>query len=107
MGFGAGTLLSAVAYELVPKASFEHGVGLALGDAVSLAFVTAVFVSNIPQGIAGTIALREAGYTDRHVFWMWTALTVTCGVTAAVGFLVADAVPHQGLSPRRSPAARC
>src|SRR5262249_26985718 len=126
MGFGAGTLLSAVAYELVPEASFQHGlgggigllagalscsvgerlvdeaggaqrqdldepppsgsgaamfigalldgvpeafilgVGLALGDAVSLAFVTAVFVSNVPQGIAGTVALREAGYTDQR-----------------------------------------
>jgi ZIP family zinc transporter len=157
MGFGAGTLLSAVAYELVPEASFRHGVGvgggflagalayyvgdrlvdqaggaqrqdldgkppagsgaamflgalldgvpeafilgigLALGNAISLAFVTAVFVSNIPQGIAGTAALREAGYTDRRIFRMWTALTVACGVTAAAGFLLGDAVAHQGL----------
>jgi ZIP family zinc transporter len=28
MGFGAGTLLSAIAYELVPEASFQHGVGV-------------------------------------------------------------------------------
>jgi ZIP family zinc transporter len=157
MGFGAGTLLSAVAYELVPEASFEHGVGvgigflvgalayyvgdrlidraggadrqdldpdppsgsgaamflgalldgipeafilgigLALGDAVSLAFVTAVFVSNVPQGIAGTIALREAGYADRRIFRMWAALTVACGVTAALGFVLGDALRHQGL----------
>ena len=156
-GFGAGTLLSAVAYQLVPEASFEDGlgvgvgffagalayyvgdrlvdqaggaarsdidgtppsgsgaamflgalldgvpeafilgVGLALGDAISIAFVTAVFVSNIPQGIAGTAALKQAGYSDRHVFRMWTALTVACGVTAALGFAVSDAIPHQGL----------
>jgi len=34
MGFGAGTLISAVGFELVPEASFEDvwlGVGLALG----------------------------------------------------------------------------
>jgi ZIP family zinc transporter len=157
MGFGAGTLLSAVAYELVPEASFEHGigvgigffagalayyvgdrlvdeaggaqrqdldgapphgsgaamfigalldgvpeafilgVGLALGDAVSLAFVTAVFVSNVPQGIAGTVALREAGYSDQRIFRMWTALTIACGVVAALGFALADALGHQGL----------
>ena len=34
MGFGAGTLISAVGFELVPEASFEDvglGVGIALG----------------------------------------------------------------------------
>jgi len=31
MGFGAGTLLSAVAHELVPEASFQHGLGVGIG----------------------------------------------------------------------------
>jgi H+/Cl- antiporter ClcA len=38
-------------------------------DAVPAAVLAAaaVFVSNIPQGIAGTAALREAGYADRRI----------------------------------------
>jgi len=28
MGFGAGTLLSAVAYELIPESNLEHGPGI-------------------------------------------------------------------------------
>jgi zinc transporter, ZIP family len=153
MGFGAGTLLSAVAYELVPESTlsqgFKVGVGVlvgalayfvgdrlvdhgggadrqkigepapessgaamfvgalldgvpesfilgatvAAGGSVSLAFVAAVFVSNIPQGVAGTTSLQAAGYSPRRIFWMWTALSVACALVAAAGFLLADHLP--------------
>jgi ZIP family zinc transporter len=157
MGFGAGTLLSAVAYELVPQSSFSEGLGvgigfllgaltyygadrvidqgggadrqqiaidttsgsgaamflgalldglpeafilgitLAIGGSINVAFVSAVFVSNVPQGIAGTTSLKAAGYSDRRVFWMWTGLTVASALFAAIGFWVADWVPEQGI----------
>jgi ZIP family zinc transporter len=150
MGFGAGTMLSAVAYELIPESSLRHGFGIAVafalgaltyyvadrivdqrggakrqdidahlessssgsgaamflgalldgvpeafvlgvtlasGGSISIAFVTAVFVSNIPQGLAGTTSLTAAGYSDRSIFRMWTALTVAAAVTAALGFV--------------------
>lgn len=158
MAFGAGTLLSAVAYELIPDSSLDQGgglgigfglgamayfvgdrlvdggggderqqiaeaqssegsgaamflgalldglpeafvlgIGMQLGDGVSVAFVAAVFVSNIPQGIAGTTSLTEAGYTPRHVFYMWTALTLACALTALAGFLVGDSFGSSGI----------
>jgi len=156
MGFGAGTLLSAIAYELVPAANLQRGLGvgiavllgalvyytadrvvdgwggaerqdiaggaergsgaamflgalldgvpeafilgtgLALGGSISVAFVTAVFVSNVPQGIAGTTSLKAAGHSGRRIFWMWTALTLASAVVAAAGFLVAELVHAQG-----------
>ena len=151
MGFGAGSMLSAVAYELIPESSLSHGLGigigflvgafvdfvadrvidqrggserraidpvstassettmflgalldgipeafvlgisLATGGSVSVAFVTAVFVSNIPQGIAGTTSLEDAGYAHREITWMWTALTITCAVVAALGYQLGHA----------------
>jgi ZIP family zinc transporter len=151
MGFGAGALLSAVAYELVPASSLDDaagvgigflvgaaayyvgdhlvdaggggdrqdltpdpppgsgsamflgalldgipeafilGIGLGLGGSISVAFVAAIFVSNIPQGVAGTISLQEAGVGQRRIFWMWTALTVACAATSALGFVLAVA----------------
>jgi zinc transporter, ZIP family len=159
MGFGAGTLVSAVAYELIPESSLEHGAGVAIafalgavayyvgdrlvdkgggadrqdldagaaretssgpamflgalldgipeafvlgitlatGGSVSVAFVTAVFVSNIPQGLAGTTALNAAGYSDRTVFRMWTALTLTCAFAAAGGFALGHAHHTTGI----------
>jgi ZIP family zinc transporter len=157
MGFGAGTLISAVGYQLVPEASFEHGLGvgisfglgavtyyvadrvvdrggganrqtldapedpgspwamfigalldglpesfvlgitLALGGTIDIAFLTAVFVSNIPQGVAGTVSLRAAGTTSRRVLWVWTLLTGASALMASAGFALADNVRHGGL----------
>ncbi|MEV0271641.1 ZIP family zinc transporter [Hamadaea sp. NPDC050747] len=155
-GFGAGTLLAAVAYELVPQAilqagvdtalgfvsgavvyfvcdwlidrgggknrqriapaaqsgsgvamflgalldgipeAFILGISLAAGGGISVAFVAAVFVSNVPQGIAGTTSMLAAGYTGRRVFRMWTGLTIACAVLAGLGFALADSVPDGG-----------
>ena len=80
----------------VPEA-FILGIGFALGGSVRVAFITAIFVSNIPQGVAGTASLKAAGYPERRIFVMWTALTLTCAAVAALGFLLADWVPAQGL----------
>ncbi len=157
MGFGAGTMLSAVGYELIPESSLEHGLAvgiaflvgalayyvgdriverggggkrsaiagakdggsgaamflgalldgipeafilgitLALGGSISLAFVAAIFVSNIPQGLAGTTSLRDAGSSVSKITVMWGALTVTCGIAAMVGFVLADHLSGVGL----------
>jgi len=158
MGFGAGTMLSAVAYELIPSSdagegwgigvglligalvyyvsdrvidsrggddridldgddakggsgaamflgalldglpeAFILGVGIALGGGVSVAFVVAVFVSNVPQGAAGTLALRQTGTSTRTITRMWGSLTIASAAVAASGFLVADSIPRQGL----------
>jgi ZIP family zinc transporter len=156
MGFGAGTLVSAVGYELVPEASFEQGVAvgvafalgaltyyvadrivdrqggadrqkldvqetgapwamflgalldglpesfvlgitLALGGSINVAFLAAILVSNIPQGVAGTASLRAAGTTSRRVTWGWAILTAVCALMAVAGFVLADAVAHEGV----------
>ncbi|HTP01283.1 MAG TPA: hypothetical protein VMJ64_07910, partial [Anaerolineales bacterium] len=135
MGFGAGALLSAIAYELLPESMLGHGEGLALGfclgaftffgvdwlidrrggadrkdipgeqggsgsaifigtlldnipesiilgmslaigGAINAAFLVAVFISNLPEGVAGTLNLQAAGRSRRDVFWMWMVLVL-------------------------------
>jgi ZIP family zinc transporter len=161
MGFGAGTLLSAIAYELVPESNIDNGMtdaikiavwllvgalayyvgdrlldrrggsvrtqirpsaesssgmamflgalldgipeafiiglGLALGGTISVSFLVAVALSNIPQGVAGTTGLKSAGYRDRRIFTMWASLTVASGLAAGFGYWVADKTPNAGL----------
>jgi ZIP family zinc transporter len=62
-----------------------------------VAFVAAVFLSNVPQGVAGTSALRKAGATRRHITRMWSALTIACAVTAGIGYLAAQHAQLPGL----------
>ena len=123
LAFGAGTLISSVAYELVPEETLEAagigiaiavgalvfyvgnrrrvpdgrrraqgprpgrarqstgsggaivlgtildgvpeslvlGIGLTVGGAISVAFLAAVFISNLPEAIAATVSLRASG----------------------------------------------
>jgi zinc transporter, ZIP family len=153
MGFGAGALLSAIAYELMPE-SMLHGLGmavtfclgafiffgvdwwidrrggserkdiagdkaggsgsaifigtlldnipesiilgmsLALGGAINLAFLVAVFISNLPEGVAGTLNLETAGRSRRNIFWMWMVLVLISAACAGLGYLIITLLPQ-------------
>ncbi len=152
MGFGAGALISAIAYELVPVSAIRGwtmgvaftlgaiafyvgdwivdrqggaerkeiasaeksgsgtaifigtlldnipeslilGMGFALGGAVNLAFLVAVFVSNLPEGLAGTISLEAAGRSHRKVFWMWALLVVISAACTGLGYIIVRVLP--------------
>src|SRR5512139_1775511 len=148
MGFGAGALLSAIAYELIPESllgkssmllavfftlvaitffgidwwidhrggadrkdivgkqvgsgsaifigtlldnipeSIILGMSLALGGAINLAFLAAVFISNLPEGVAGSLNLQHAGRSRRKIFWMWASLVAISAACAGLGYLV-------------------
>jgi ZIP family zinc transporter len=151
MGFGAGALLSAIAYELVPKSSgagwmsglffalgaltffgadwwIDHrggadrkdiegkqvgsgaaifigtlldnipesiilGMGLATGNSINTAFLMAVFVSNLPEGVAGTLNLEATGRNRQSIFWMWTILVIISAACAGLGYLMITRLP--------------
>jgi zinc transporter, ZIP family len=82
-----GTLLDGI-----PE-SLTLGLGLALGGAISAAFLAAVFVSNIPEGIAGTTSLLAEGHSRRQVLWMWIGLVIASAAAAAVGYAAVRFAP--------------
>lgn len=82
-----GTLL-----DNVPE-SIILGMSLALGGAINAAFLAAVFVSNLPEGVAGSINLCASGVASRRVFWMWTALVLISAASAALGYALVLALP--------------
>jgi ZIP family zinc transporter len=151
MGFGAGALLSAIAYELVPESilggrgmalafligalaffaadwlvdrqggkerknisgnkagsgsaifigtlldnipeSIILGMGLAFGGAINVAFLAAVFISNLPEGVAGTVNLEAAGHSRRNIFWLWLSLVAISALCAGLGFAAIQFLP--------------
>lgn len=82
-----GTLL-----DNVPE-SIILGMGLALGGAINLAFLASVFVSNLPEGVAGSINLTNTGMTRHRVFWMWAGLVLVSAACAAFGYGMARLLP--------------
>jgi len=79
----------------VPE-SLIFGIQLAAGQGLSAAFLAAVFVSNIPQALAPSVDLREAGWSPARLGGMWAVVVIVCGATAGIGFLAADATGATG-----------
>ncbi len=82
-----GTLLDGV-----PE-SFILGLTVATGGGVSVAFLAAVFLSNLPESMAASYGLDKAGWKRSNAIWMWTALVALSTVSAALGFAVFSAMP--------------
>jgi zinc transporter, ZIP family len=82
-----GTLL-----DNIPE-SIVLGMSLALGGAINIAFLVAVFVSNLPEGVAGTVNLQAVGRSRSVIFRMWASLVAISAACAALGYIVIQLMP--------------
>ena len=141
MGFGAGALVSAIAYELIPRdnvsdldiwlsfgagavvffeidgilerrsgsanagraialgalldgipESIVLGISIAVGGSVSVGFLSAVFVSNMPEALSSTSELRSE-MTTRSIYRLWIVIAAASAIAGALGYALADALP--------------
>ncbi len=79
----------------VPE-SIIFGVQLAAGSAISVAFLTAVMISNIPQSMAPSADMREQGSSWTKVALMWVGVVAICGITGGLSWLLATQLPISG-----------
>jgi ZIP family zinc transporter len=68
----------------VPE-SIVLGLTVTTVGAVNVAFLVAVFVSNVPEGIAGTAGLRAGGWSPRRVINLWLIVVVASAIAAVLG----------------------
>ena len=68
------------------------GLGLALGDGVSVALLAAIFVSNLPEAIGSATEMRAEGRRNQTILRLWIAVAVVCTLASVVGFAIADAM---------------
>jgi ZIP family zinc transporter len=94
-GSGEGSALGIVLGSVVDGVpeSLIFGIGVATGDPVSISFLAAVMISNLPQALAPSAELRAAGWSITRLAVMWTAVLVACGVASGLGFLAATIDP--------------
>lgn len=68
--------------------SIVLGLTIAGGGGAGAAFLVAVFLSNLPEGIAGTAGLRAGGWDARRVIGLWLIVVGASAVAALVGATV-------------------
>jgi ZIP family zinc transporter len=47
------------------------GITLATGGALNIAFLVAIFVSNLPEGLASTHDLKSSGLSTKRIYGAW------------------------------------
>jgi len=62
------------------------GTTLLAGAGVSLPFLAAVFVSNVPEGLSAAADLLKEGRRPAGIIGLWVAVAVVSGVAAALGY---------------------
>jgi len=87
-GAGLSILLGAL-LDGVPETAVL-GLTLLQTNEIGIAMLVAVFISNLPEGIAATTTLIEGGWKRSLVLEIWGAVVLACGLAAAAGYLLLD-----------------
>jgi ZIP family zinc transporter len=87
MGIVVGSVVDGVPESLI------FGIQIGTGTTISLSFLAAVFVSNIPQALAPSADLVKSGWRVGRLTVLWAAVVLACAVAAALGYLASMALP--------------
>jgi len=82
-------LLMGATLDGIPE-SFILGISVAAGGGVSLPFLMAVAVSNLPEGMASASELaKDPDYSPRRILGMWGVVVCVSALAAGLGAFVA------------------
>jgi ZIP family zinc transporter len=90
-GSGLGILLGSL-LDGVPE-SLVLGLSLVHSPQVSLAFIFAVAISNIPQGLGGTAGMLKGGWEKAKITKLWLAVCAFSIFAAVLGYEIATLLP--------------
>jgi ZIP family zinc transporter len=85
---GPGIVLGIV-LDGIPE-SLVLGLTILETGAVSVAFLVAVFLSNLPEAVAATTGLRASGWQPRRIIGLWCLVAAVSGLAAMAGFALFD-----------------
>ena len=94
-GSGSGTGIAVGALlDGVPE-SAVLGLSMVGGGGVSVPILAAIFISNIPEGLASTADLRRENRGFRYVVTLWAGIAFACAVSSLLGFALLDSATPQ------------
>jgi zinc transporter, ZIP family len=78
-------MVLAIILDGIPE-SIVIGLGIFEGGTVSLAMLAAVFISNLPEAIAGTSGMKSAGWNRGKIALLWLIIAVVCAFATVAGY---------------------
>jgi ZIP family zinc transporter len=67
-------------------------IGITILDegAPSIAFIAAVALSNLPEGLSSATGMRAAGRSKRHIMGLWVGIALLSSIAAGLGYVLLD-----------------
>ena len=93
---GGGSNLSIVLGTVLDGIPESLVIGLTIfkGGAVGIAYLAAVFISNLPESISASSGLLASGWSKSKVLGMWIGIALISAVASVLGYvLFQDAAP--------------
>jgi ZIP family zinc transporter len=90
-------MVLAIILDGIPE-SIVIGLGIFEGGGVSMAMLAAVFISNLPEAIAGTTGMKAAGWSRFKIQSLWLVIAVVCAAASIAGFSLFSGASDQWLS---------
>jgi len=90
-------MVLAIILDGVPE-SIVIGLGIFEGGAVSLAMLVAVFISNLPEAIAGSTGMKASGWSGKKIILLWSFIALFCALSTVAGFALFSGASDQWLS---------
>lgn len=88
-GGSALAIVLGIVLDGVPE-STVLGLTVLQEGSVSIAFLAAVFLSNLPEAVAATSGLASSGWKGVHILGLWTLVAVVCGFASLAGYAFLD-----------------
>ncbi|SOD71016.1 ZIP family zinc transporter [Jatrophihabitans sp. GAS493] len=86
-GSGASLALGALLDGIPEQAVL--GIGLAIGDSVSVGLLAAIFVSNLPEAIGSSTQMLAAGRRAGWIRRLWLLIAAVCTLATVGGYALA------------------
>ena len=90
-------MVLAIILDGIPE-SIVIGLGLFEGGKVSIAMLAAVFISNMPEAIAGSTGMKAGGWSRKKIILLWVLISVVCAAATIAGFTLFSGASVEWLS---------
>lgn len=78
--------------------SVALGLGLVAGASVNPTMLIAIFVSNIPEGLASSADMKASGRSGRSIVSLWGSIVLASGLAAFIGAIALEGMPAEVLA---------
>lgn len=72
--------------------SIVIGLSMLGGGKVSMVAVSAIFLSNVPEGLSSAAGMKKAGRSAGYIFGIWGTIALASGISALAGYTLFESV---------------